>query len=127
MALMHATTHGALARGDHESVMDGFGPALAEPVAYQAYAEVHLNLDRSLRNPTPIYETTIQVDRSVPDFRVHDGDRMVYGPWLEGTGSRNATTRFKGYWSFRRAVQQVEARVPELVQPVVDVYLGRLS
>lgn len=127
MTLMYVTTSGAIATGDAPWVMNGFGPALAEPVAYQAYAEVHLNLDLALRNPTPIYETTIQVDRSAPDFRVHDGDRMVYGPWLEGTGSRNATTRFKGYWSFRRAVQQVEARVPELVQPVVDDYLARLS
>lgn len=127
MALMYTTTSGALTRGDASSVMAGFGADLAEPVAHQAYAEVHLNLDQSLRNPTPIYETTIVVDRSVPDFRVHDQDRMVYGPWLEGTGSRNATTRFKGYWSFRRAVQQVEVRVPELVRPVVEERLARLS
>lgn len=30
---------------------------------------------------------------------------VVYGPWLEGVGSRNATTRFKGYASFRRVGQ----------------------
>jgi hypothetical protein len=27
---------------------------------------------------------------------------VVYGPWIEGVGTRNATTRFKGYAMFRR-------------------------
>ena len=33
---------------------------------------------------------------------------VVYGPWLEGVSSRNATTRFKGYASFRRTAQYME-------------------
>jgi len=32
---------------------------------------------------------------------ITDGGRVVYGPWLEGESSRNKTTRFKGYRSFR--------------------------
>jgi hypothetical protein len=36
--------------------------------------------------------------------RIDDGG-VVYGPWLEGTSTRNATTRFKGYASFRRTAQ----------------------
>ena len=35
---------------------------------------------------------------------ISDGG-VVYGPWLEGVGSRNAVTRFKGYGSFRRVGQ----------------------
>ena len=27
---------------------------------------------------------------------------VIYGPWLEGTSSRNQSTRFKGYAMFRR-------------------------
>lgn len=33
---------------------------------------------------------------------------VVYGPWLEGTSSRNQTTRFKGYQSFRRTAQYMQ-------------------
>lgn len=36
--------------------------------------------------------------------RIDDGN-VIYGPWLEGTSSRNQTTRFKGYSSFRRTAQ----------------------
>jgi hypothetical protein len=32
---------------------------------------------------------------------IYDGN-VVYGPWLEGIGSRNATTRFKGYGVYRQ-------------------------
>lgn len=41
-------------------------------------------------------------------------DLATYGPWLAGFGSRNQTTRFKGYNGFRRAAQQLETRVQEL-------------
>ncbi len=30
---------------------------------------------------------------------------VIYGPWLEGTGGRNRSTRFKGYASFRKTGQ----------------------
>lgn len=32
----------------------------------------------------------------------------TYGPWLEGTGSRNTTTRFAGYHSYRQATQEID-------------------
>lgn len=34
-------------------------------------------------------------------------DLASYGPWLEGVGSRNDSTRFKGYHGFRRAGQEL--------------------
>lgn len=75
----------------------------------------HENLDRSIRNPTPYYETQLTRQRVSPSvIRVHDRG-VVYGPWLEGTSSRNRTSRFKGYSSLRRARQATIARVPQLV------------
>lgn len=32
----------------------------------------------------------------------------IYGPWLEGESSRNESTRFKGYSTFRRVTQWLE-------------------
>jgi hypothetical protein len=43
-------------------------------------------------------------------------DRVIYGAWLEGVGSRNQTTRFKGYWSFRKAQQELNSKTPQIVQ-----------
>jgi len=46
--------------------------------------------------------------------KIHDSG-VVYGPWLEGTSSRNQTTRFKGYASFRRVKQWLEKGIASRV------------
>ena len=38
---------------------------------------------------------------------INDGG-VVYGPWLEGFSSRNSSTRFKGYMSFRKTGEWLE-------------------
>lgn len=39
-----------------------------------------------------------------------DDSGVVYGPWLEGTGSRNEKSRFKGYSTFRRGAQWLQEK-----------------
>lgn len=95
-------------------------------VGTKVLSEVHMLLDKSIRNPTPYYETQITQERVVADVVVHDRG-IIYGPWLEGTSSRNRTTRFKGYASFRRATQNVERRVSEIVAGVVDRWVREMN
>lgn len=45
-----------------------------------------------------------------------DDNKVVYGPWLEGTSTRNQTTRFKGYALWRRTQQMIEKRVPDILK-----------
>lgn len=51
---------------------------------------------------------------------------IIYGHWLEGIGSRNRTTRFKGYFMWRRTLQlmnrgeAVRIALPH-IQRAVDV------
>jgi hypothetical protein len=47
--------------------------------------------------------------------RIHDSG-VVYGPWLEGVGTRNATSRFKGYAMFRNARQKLEGMKLDIVR-----------
>lgn len=61
-----------------------------------------------------------------PHGIIHDS-RVVYGPWLEGIGSRNETSRFKGYAMFRNAHQQVERLKQGMLQHRVSQALGRLG
>lgn len=96
-------------------------------VASQILADWHANLDRSIQHPTPYYETQIMVENRVDDYVVHDR-RIVYGPWLEGTSSRNHTTRFKGYASLRRAVDTVvRAKAGPLLAHVARDWIGRMN
>lgn len=98
-----------------------------QSVTSQLKADWMTNLDRSIRNPTPYYETQVTIQRLSPTvMRVHDRD-VVYGPWLEGTSARNRTTRFKGYASFRRATQHTRGLVPAIVGRVVRRNLSRMQ
>jgi hypothetical protein len=105
--------------------------ALVEDIQYRVAAaaleRVQYNLDRSIQHPTPYYETQIMMQRIDPDTVVHDRG-IVYGPWLEGTSSRNHTTRFKGYASFRRAVDDVrQHHVLRIARQVVAEFTQRMN
>lgn len=100
---------------------------IANRVGGQALSDVMKNLDVSIRNPTPYYETQIALKRNGSTATVHD-NKVIYGNWLEGTGSRNSPkTRFPGYASFRRATQQVEREAPDIARAIVDRAVGRLN
>lgn len=118
---------GPLFDGRALAAVDDYLTAALDEVAAQGYANVMTNLNVSIRNPTPYYETQVTVDRAGTDRVVHDRD-VIYGPWLEGTGSRNApVTSFRGYRSFRRAAQELEKQAPQLLQHVLPPYLRRMG
>jgi len=60
---------------------------------------------------------------------IEDGHpkRVIYGPWLEGVSSRNQTTRFKGYASFRRTEQWLQSRVKPEAKAFVRRYTKKLN
>lgn len=58
--------------------------------------------------------------------RIDDGN-VVYGPWLEGTGSRNQTTRFKGYHSFRTVYQSMEKHKGKVIKAHVQRAVQELN
>lgn len=73
-----------------------------------AGVEYVLNVTKArFKTRTPFYETQVKVrPLQTNRLQVSDGG-IVYGPWLEGTGSRNAISRFKGYRMFRIAKQRL--------------------
>lgn len=120
------TVHGPIVDGRAVAVTHQMCEAATEVVAAQAYANVMTNLNASIAHPTPYYETQVTVtNRSHTERSVNDRG-VIYGPWLEGTSTRNRTTRFKGYASFRRAAQKTQAETPRLVQHAVDTLIGRI-
>jgi hypothetical protein len=59
--------------------------------------------------------------------KIHDSD-VVYGPWLEGTSSRNKTTRFKGYQSFRKTQDWIEkTQARKILKKHVDRLTRRMN
>jgi hypothetical protein len=96
-------------------------------VATLGAAMVRNTLDLSLKTQTPYYRLQVRATREPPGHIIHDNG-VIYGPWLEGTGSRNyPVTRFKGYASFRRTAQRLQARAMVIAENAVHRYIGRMN
>lgn len=97
-------------------VMAEFARELEEDGAEFVLHQVKQTFHSSFKTPTGSYESHVHISRSSRGLEVGDDGFAgpVYGPWLEGVGSRNQTTRFKGYRAFRKAAAALERRVEEM-------------
>jgi hypothetical protein len=114
---------GPLVEGKANAIVDAMmASAVAEVADYTKY-EVLTQLDKVLVNPTGYYMSQIE-DTPVSPFlhRIHDSG-VVYGPWLEGISSRNQTTRFKGYHTFRI----VRGRMSQKSSAIIAAHFARAS
>ncbi len=97
-----------------------------EVIAIEGVRRVKARLGQVLQNPTGYYESRIQVDRGSQYRGISDGG-MVYGGWLEGVDSRNKTTRFKGYRTFRIIRQELNRDKDKIAQPIIDQYVKEMN
>ena len=95
---------------------DDFADELEEEGAEFALDHIRSTFHTHFRQPTGYYESNVTIRRTFTGHEVWDGGLAgpVYGPWLEGVGSRNNTTRFKGYHAFRKAAQALEQRIESM-------------
>ncbi len=87
------------------------------------------NLQGSIRHPTPYYWLTIHKQEITPTQYSVEDTNAVYNHWLEGTGSRNSpVTIFPGYWSNRRAQEEVQRKRGNIARRILRRYRssGRL-
>lgn len=97
-----------------------------DSIAQEGVNRIQARLGQVLQNPTGYYSSRIQVDRRSQYRGITDGG-VVYGGWLEGISSRNKTTRFKGYHTFRTVQQQLSKDTRALAQPLVNQYVQEMS
>lgn len=98
-------------------------------VATVGHALVKTNLVTFIRFPTPYYWTRTEVRKYPGGDGLSIWDNyIIYGPWLEGVGSRNfPKTRFKGYSSFRLAAGALEKRAGGIANNAISRKIGRLN
>lgn len=141
------TAKGPLFDGRAGAVM-GRGTAEARhTVAAEGQRLVHAAFSGQIKNPTGTFDRSItstdetrtyttrgarksysmMVTASRATDTVVTTSLATYGPWLEGTGSRNETTRFKGYHGFRRASQQLDAVAAALADRALAPYIAEVS
>lgn len=120
------TASGPLFDGGAEKAVEDFRRAAEEEIGKEGVTMIQTQLDRVLRHPTGYYRSRITTERAGDRVQVTDGG-VVYGPWLEGVGSRNKSTRFKGYRTFRLVAQQLQKKVGPIAERVLPGYLGRMK
>jgi hypothetical protein len=89
---------------------------LEEEAAEWALDHIKGTFHTHFKYPTGYYESNVRIKNSSSGHEVWDGGWAgpVYGPWLEGVGSRNQTTRFKGYHAFRKAAQALDRHIDDI-------------
>lgn len=117
--------HGPIFNGTAGKIVDHGCREAEKDVADEARDRVRQQLGRVLRHPTGRYMSRIKVVGAGAGKQVTDGG-IIYGPWLEGVGSRNRTTRFKGYFTFRMVGQKIDRDAARLADPAIDRAARRL-
>lgn len=77
--------------------------------------------------PTGRWLNSLHGEMTGPYQGTIDDAKLVYGPWLEGVGSRNESTRFKGYATFRWVFGELEKRAEDVLQKHVRRAVEKLN
>lgn len=113
---------GPMLNGKTLAAMHTYADQVGYRVATFAEDQVRQRLGQVLQHPTGYYQSKITVERSGGGYRVTD-QGVVYGPWLEGTGSRNApVTSFAGYATFRRTKALVDRKASGIAYELLARY-----
>lgn len=113
---------GPLFTGKTAAALTAYADQVSYKVATYAEDQVRQRLQQVLQHPTGYYQSRITVDRAGGGYQVSDGG-VIYGPWLEGTGSRNyPVTRFRGYSTFRRTRALVDRKAPQIAVELLARY-----
>ena len=116
-----ATVRGPFFSSHADNIVDSGCNLLEKRLAAAAHWHLQIKMHGYFRHPTPYYWTRV-IDKPRADYHVVTDQGVIYGPWLEGVGSRNRSTRFKGYFHFRQTTQSMNDRksVAFIVDPVIS-------
>jgi hypothetical protein len=119
-------SHGPLFDGEADRLAASMAAEIEDEIGREGVSMVRARLGEVLRHPTGRYESSITAGPDGGDVSITDSG-IVYGPWLEGVGSRNRTTRFKGYATFRRVAHALDARAEGIAERVAEPYIRRMG
>lgn len=123
--------HGPVTEGHAMPIVDDYVRDAVWDVASQGLSNVSTVLNESIQHPTPYYETqtTLNWGASTGGISAIVHDRgIIYGPWLEGIGSRNfPKTTFKGYHAFEKgAIALNNGEALRVAEATLRLYMPRL-
>lgn len=119
--------HGPVFDGRAKHALHEFYDAVVDDIAAQGVSELHSLMNAYFKDPTPYYETQVISERQGNSRIIHDRG-IVYGPWLEGTGSRNfPATRFKGYKHWKKTTTLLKAKAQGIAEVTLRRYIEKMQ
>jgi len=106
---------GPLFNGRAVKIFDDFAKDAEKDIAQAALRGIKRRFHVKFRHPTGRYESNVRISSAGEGTQISDGG-IVYGPWLEGIGKKNRTTRFKGYHSFEEAANEIDGRADDIAE-----------
>lgn len=117
---------GPLFDGRAEKAAADAAADMEKSVATLGASMIRSVMDRTFKKQTPYYRLKNVATPTFPGWKIHD-QKVIYGYWLEGIGSRNKTTRFKGYAIYRRTIVRIRAMAKVVAPSVLARYMGRMG
>lgn len=121
----NSRVQGPISSGRMTEYARRYSDDVAKEIAEKAEDVALHRFDEKLRHQTPYYTTRINTRRlGAARYELHDNG-VIYGHWLEGTGSRNPVTRFKGYWTFRYTEIHMKHERRNIARRILRSYRAR--
>jgi len=106
---------GPLFNGRAVKIFDDFAKDAEKDIAQDTLRAIRRRFHVHFKHPTGRYESNVHISGAGEGTEINDRG-IVYGPWLEGIGKKNRTTRFKGYHSFEEAANEVDSRADDIAE-----------
>jgi hypothetical protein len=122
------TFRGPLFDGRAERAIEDACDEARDDIASYAEERVLMLTSGRFKTRTPYYETRVTTTRVSSEVSMVHDQGVVYGPWLEGVGTRNRPRPgFPGYHFWRDAKQAVIARGPQIADIAVRRHLPEMG
>jgi hypothetical protein len=97
-------------------------------VAKNGEEQVRLRVGRRAKHPTGSFAGAVHTKDFKKGRTIQaDYPQILYGPWLEGTSTRNTSTRFRGYSMFRLTRTWLRRNYMALIQDLLRGAVAELN
>lgn len=127
---LEVETTGPFFQGDHTRELHKFLDEAKEEVAQLGVNRIRERVSARSKSPSGYYagHVVTEVVKPFNDQVISlSGRAVAYGPWIEGTSSRNTSTRFKGYKIFRQARTWLRKAATPVFQERIDAFVARMN
>lgn len=121
---------GPLANGEAEKAAQDWATSTTQAVADEGVEMLRaFPMDRTGRARGGFQQELHTVRKSPTQVNIPGPtvSGVVFAPWLEGTSSRNESTKFKGYHLFRKTRLALSKKAPGIAQRELDKVLPRMG